>query len=142
MPMPSLALLLHITNLSLRLEPYACLHLSHAGIEKMAARATHALCAAERRKLLQQMFMLPVSGSVEQVELFVAQVEEEGPEGGAAAGVWGGGGHALRALGEARNAVAREMGPSLVEPLSLKVAAYLSQIRADASLPLCFVQVC
>jgi hypothetical protein len=110
MPMPSLALLLHIPNLSLRLEPYACLHLSHAGIEKMAARATQALCAAERRKLLQQMFMLPVTASVDQVELFVAQVEEEGAEGGAAAGGGGGGGHGGGGGGAARQAGGRGRG--------------------------------
>ena len=109
--------------------PYGCLKCSHASICKRARAAVEASTPAQRRALLQQMFMVPWDISVEDVEVFAASMlTAPQPR------------HSNREEGD-KNAQPTLLGRSLVEPVSLDVHLELSQIRADASLPLCFVQV-
>jgi hypothetical protein len=122
-----LAAVATVKDVKVVMEPYACINYSHSAISKLATRAVEAKTVSERRQLLEHMFMLPLRISLENVRLCAAVVE---PHAGA------------RLLhSEARNAVTRQVGSSLIEPLSISVLVKMSQISADASLPMCFIDV-
>lgn len=127
----SAAAVLTIRSMRLEMEPYGCLNYSHAAICKLAGRAAGSRASSERRALLEQMFMVPIKISLENVEVSAGLVEvekERVPQ-------------STPALNAMRNAVIRPLAPCVVEPMSLRVDVKLSMIRSDASLPLSFITI-
>lgn len=121
------ALVVVVKGVKVGMEAYGCLNYSHTAISKMASRAARTQCARERRKLLALMFMVPLTVSVQHMELYAARLHAHV--------------HERSLASEVQNAVAVQVGGSLVDPISLALDIQLSQIRADASIPLCFVQL-
>ena len=125
----SAAALLTVKHVKVEVQPYGCLQYSHTAINRLAARAAASQSAAERRQLVEQMFMVPIWVSLDQFEIFAAQMDS----------------HASRVVssGSAQvgNGVVRRVGPSLVLPISMSAELKMSQMRSDASLPVCFVNL-
>lgn len=125
----SAAALLTVKHVKVEVQPYGCLQHSHAAINRLAARAAASPSGAERRQLVEQMFMVPILVSLDEVEVFAAQMDS----------------HASRVvssgMSQAGNGVVRRVGPSLVLPTSMSAELKISQMRSDASLPVCFVHL-
>jgi hypothetical protein len=125
----SAAALLTVKHVKVEVLPYGCLQYSHAAINRLAARAAASQSVAERRQLVEQMFMVPIWVSLDQVEIFAAQMDLDASR--------------VVSSGSAQvgNGVVRRVGPSLVLPISMSAELKLSQMRSDASLPVCFVNL-
>ena len=122
-----LAVMGMVRQVKVAMDAYGCLNYSHGAIEKMATRAASTKSYSQRRTLLEQMFMVPLKVSLEHLELYAAEVVPHPPT-------------SPRQWSKVRNAMVSQLGPSLVLPVSMSVNIKLSQIRADASIPLCFVE--
>ena len=84
--------------------------------------------------------MVPISVSLDQVEVFAAQMDAHATKEMASRA-------ALlpadndRGMSLVANGVLRQVGSSLVSPVSVSAEVKLSQMRSDASIPICFVNL-
>jgi len=136
----SAAALVTVKHVKVEVHPYQCLQYSHAAIHRLATRAAKSQSSSERRQLLEQMFMVPISVSLDQVEVFAAQMDAHATKEMASRA-------ALlpsdskRGWSQVGNGAMKHVGSSLVSPVSLSAEVKLSRMRSDASLPICFVKL-